>query len=127
MKNKTRYIWIIPALLGAAVVVALYGYFDPMQFPFPKCAVYANTGIQCPGCGSQRAIHQLMNGNLIEALRLNLVIFVAMIYFFLIGIHEFLKSGSRIKVLLSRVLYGRGMLIFWVVFILVYTVLRNLF
>ena len=126
MKNKMRYIWIIPASIGVAVIAILYGFFDPEQFPFPKCAVYANTGIQCPGCGSQRAIHQLMNGNFLEAVRLNLVIFVAMIYFSLIGLHEVSKSGSGIKTLLSRVLYGKGMLMFWVVFILMYTVLRNL-
>lgn len=47
-------------------------FFDPTEHLFyPKCALYTATGISCPGCGSLRALHQLTHGHLLEALRLN--------------------------------------------------------
>lgn len=29
------------------------------------------TGYQCPGCGSQRAIHALLHGNIVDAFKFN--------------------------------------------------------
>ncbi len=31
---------------------------------FPPCVFYSLTGLQCPGCGTLRALHYLMHGNL---------------------------------------------------------------
>jgi hypothetical protein len=41
------------------------------QFFYPRCWMYALTGIQCPGCGGLRATHALLNGDLATAWRLN--------------------------------------------------------
>lgn len=35
------------------------------------------TGLQCPGCGSQRAIHALLHGQLTEAWHYNAALFFA--------------------------------------------------
>lgn len=44
------------------------------------------TDFKCPGCGSQRAIHALLNGNFIEALKFNAIfvmsLFIIAIYLF---------------------------------------------
>jgi hypothetical protein len=37
----------------------------------PPCPFHAFTGLYCPGCGSTRAIFQLLQGNLIAAFRYN--------------------------------------------------------
>src|SRR3954447_20165 len=60
---------LIPAVfIGLAV---LY-WFNPAQFGFyPRCALYETTGLLCPGCGSLRAIHQLLHGHLAAAFQLN--------------------------------------------------------
>ena len=60
----------------AAVVMALGGvvlfWFDPNRYPFyPVCAFHKVTGLLCPGCGSLRAMHQLLHGHLAAAFRLN--------------------------------------------------------
>ena len=39
--------------------------------PFPKCLFFSLTGLQCPGCGSQRALHSLLHLDLVAALRYN--------------------------------------------------------
>ena len=62
--------WALPlSLLG---VGALLWAVEPRgQVYFPRCALYAATGWQCPGCGGLRATHALLNGNLAAAWRLN--------------------------------------------------------
>jgi hypothetical protein len=44
----------------AAALVVLYR-FDPSQGGFPACPFRSITGLLCPGCGSQRAVHDLMH------------------------------------------------------------------
>lgn len=64
-------------LIMAAVILCTLGaliffVFDPTKVPmFPQCIFHQVTGLDCPGCGAQRALHQLLHGNLIAALRLN--------------------------------------------------------
>src|SRR5262249_190710 len=52
--------------------VALLGMFDPATAGvFPPCPLRALTGWYCPGCGSLRAFHQLLHGNLRSAFAMN--------------------------------------------------------
>src|SRR5262249_19882161 len=45
-------------------------FVDPAGGP-PLCPFKAWTGLDCPGCGATRALHQLLNGHLVTALSLN--------------------------------------------------------
>jgi hypothetical protein len=66
-----------PALLLLGSVVAGAGLvalriFDPATSGvFPPCPLHALTGLYCPGCGSLRAFHQLLLGNLGAAFAFN--------------------------------------------------------
>lgn len=58
----------------AALAVAAGGLcvFDPATSGiFPPCPLRYLTGWYCPGCGSLRAIHQLLHGNLRAAWAMN--------------------------------------------------------
>ena len=59
----------------AAAVSAAIGmlrYFDPATSTvFPPCPFRLLTGWYCPGCGSLRAFHQLLCGNLHNAWAMN--------------------------------------------------------
>jgi hypothetical protein len=58
------------AAAGAAAAVLFF--FDPaVSRVFPPCPVRYLTGWYCPGCGSLRAMHQLLHGNLRAALAMN--------------------------------------------------------
>lgn len=46
----------------------------------PKCPFYYATGWQCPACGTQRAIHQLLHLHLREAVAYNAFLFVSFPY-----------------------------------------------
>lgn len=61
------------ALVAAAgMALAAYGAFDPARTPwFPRCPFRALTGFDCPGCGSQRALHALLHGDPAGALAHN--------------------------------------------------------
>jgi hypothetical protein len=54
-------------------------WIDPARSVlFPRCPLHMLTGLHCPGCGSQRALHQLLNGNLGRALALNPLLVVSL-------------------------------------------------
>jgi hypothetical protein len=63
---------LVATLAALAVSVVMLAVFDPARSGvFPPCPVRYLTGWYCPGCGSLRAIHQLLRGNLRAAWALN--------------------------------------------------------
>ena len=72
--RHSRHVIILTtaAAIAAAVVIFVYSSFDPSASAlFPKCVIKSLTGYDCPGCGSQRAIHSLLNGDLMQAWHYN--------------------------------------------------------
>ena len=64
------------AVSAIAVAVLVYlGLNDPTVAPAPRCAFKGLTGLDCPGCGAQRAAHALMHGRLAEAWGYNAALF----------------------------------------------------
>jgi hypothetical protein len=59
-------------VLLAAAGLILLRIFDPAQSGiFPPCPVRYLTGLYCPGCGSLRAVHALLHGDLRRAWAMN--------------------------------------------------------
>src|SRR5215467_11217544 len=56
------------AAVAAATVLAIG---DPSRGGFPACPLHSLTGINCPGCGTQRALHAVLHGHLGVALHDN--------------------------------------------------------
>ncbi len=53
----------------------LYFRFNPSESNiFPKCPFYSLTGLYCPGCGSQRAVHHFLNGHVFDGIKHNYLI-----------------------------------------------------
>lgn len=62
------------ATLGAGAVVF---FFNPATHGFyPVCMFHKLTGLNCPGCGSTRALYALLHGNLPLALKDNAVFII---------------------------------------------------
>src|SRR5882762_3500779 len=65
--------------VGVCFGVFLLFTFNPVQFGFyPVCQFYKTTGLLCPGCGSLRALHNLLHGHLAEAFRFNQLLFLSL-------------------------------------------------
>ena len=66
-------IWIV-LICGAIYVFS----FEPGKTGFfPPCMFRQLTGLTCPGCGSTRALHQLLHGHFVAAFALNPLFIIA--------------------------------------------------
>ncbi len=64
--------------LTAGVLTVLF-FFDPATAGFyPPCLFKTVLGMGCPGCGSLRAVHQMLHGHLAAAWELNPPVVVAL-------------------------------------------------
>jgi hypothetical protein len=81
-------------ILGtAALAAAVLFFFDPATAGFyPPCLFRTFLGVQCPGCGSLRAVHQLLHGNFSEAWALNQPLLIALPLAAAIGLLNLLRN-----------------------------------
>lgn len=113
-------------LLLFAVALIVYAKFDPEESRlFPKCIFHSLTGLLCPGCGSQRAIHQLLNGNIIEALHYNAFAVLAIPYI-IVGFMISILKENRTTLWIRRHLYGKTAAIIILIAIIAFWVIRNI-
>ncbi|TAH46101.1 MAG: DUF2752 domain-containing protein [Dokdonella sp.] len=114
--------WMGPAALAVAalLVVAVLTHADPYAADslLPGCPFHALTGLFCPGCGATRAVHALIHGNPLLALRMNLLATLAI---------------PLLPLMLLRSLRGPGPATVWLTdarpwaaLVLGFTLLRNL-
>ena len=69
-KVNVYYVGVIFIILASGLL--LFYAFNPIeQSFFIPCPFHYLTGLHCPGCGSQRALHQLVHFNMYEAFRYN--------------------------------------------------------
>ena len=95
-------------LLAAALAVlgglALLFVADPATSGlFPPCPFHAMTGLHCPGCGTLRALHQLLHGNVPAALGLNplaVVLLPVIACWFLFRLGQVVRGRSAPAVIL---------------------------
>lgn len=117
------------ALLFSLVILILagvvyYNYGTALMRFIPPCLLYTMTGIQCPICGAQRAVYQLLHGNLIGAVRLNcfalVLIGVGIVVYFKFLYRFYFKNDNR----------ALNLNIKWIivlsVFAVLFTVIRNI-
>lgn len=124
MRRRVGLILIVILLAGIAVV---YKYLDPSVVPiFPRCPFRLLTGYLCPECGSQRAIHHLLNLDLPGAWRMNPLLVIALPYL-LLGL--ILKPLSRHNARGTRLLdqlYGCRASVVALVVIVLFWIGRNI-
>lgn len=107
-----------------AVMLLLY-FVDPSTSIFSyKCPFKLLTGLDCPGCGGQRAVHAFLHGDFIGGLRYNPFLIVALSYLALALIINYIQRPWAEKL-------GRKALSFnvWLIYIFLlgaWWVLRNI-
>lgn len=113
---------LIPAgIIMAILLLCIYFYFDPSDsILFPKCAFHSLTGLQCPGCGSQRAIHALLHGDIVTAFRFNAMMVVLLPVVVFLCIVEYLRCkypGLYLRVNSRWVIWGAFIIVtaWWII------------
>ena len=121
-------IYKILSIIGFFILGGGIYYFyqnDPVQSEtvFILCVTKNISGVDCPGCGSQRAFHELLHGNFIKAAKLNLTIY----FFTPLMLFLFLKTVLKpFRIDLPDLLITTKRLMLILFFLLLFTVLRNL-
>jgi hypothetical protein len=104
------------------VITAFYFFWNPSEITsLPLCPFKNLTGFYCPGCGGQRAFHQLLHGNFVEAFHSNLLIYIFLPFFLIKILDELFTTTISDKFLL----HNSGIWIF-LSFLICFTFLRNL-
>ena len=122
---KKNYIYLI------ALVVALVagGYidfnFDPATHHYPQCPTYRYLNFYCPGCGSQRAIHQLLHCNFAGAFRANALFLFAIPYVAVGFVFENQNIRNKYPYL-RKLLFGQRAILIILCILVAYTVFRNI-
>ena len=89
---------------------------------FVACISKTISGLDCPGCGAQRAFHELLHGNFIKAAQLNLLI-----YFFapLVLFIFFKMTLKPFNINLPDIIISTKWLISILVLMILFTIIRN--
>lgn len=104
------------------VITAFYFFWNPSEIlALPLCPFKNLTSYFCPGCGGQRAFHQILHGNFADAFHSNLLIYL-LLPFVLLKISDELFETTISKFFL---LNNKGIWTF-LGFMIVFTILRNL-
>jgi hypothetical protein len=119
---------LIFSLIGVVAIGAalLLFFVDPAAGNglYPPCPFHYLTGLHCPGCGSLRATHQLLHGNIRGAFALN-PLYILMVPFLGYALLSRLVERLRGTPLPIRFLSRGEIMALAIVFIL-YGILRNL-
>jgi len=123
---KKKVLKISLVVMLSFFFIIFYYFFNPLQESFfPKCIIKSCTGFYCTGCGSQRAIHQLLHLNILKALQYNA--FLTLTFPFLLVlvynlIYNFIfDTKKRIMIL-----YNNTFVISFFSLMLLFTILRNI-
>ena len=118
----------LPLLLVGIVVLAIvyYRVSPTTSVFFPKCAFLMLTGLKCPGCGSQRAVHALLHADLASAFAHNALLVLSLPYLaLLIGarLYVYLHPASSLRATLESPLAIRTYFVITIAF----WIARNVF
>lgn len=122
MKKIVAILVIVMIIIFSVVTF----FINPLSNPIaPKCPVLLITGLKCPGCGTQQAIHQLLHGNFFEAFKCNHLIFFLVPLILLLTYFEYF-NGKSFFPNLYRFINNRFSILILFSSILLYTIIRNL-
>lgn len=122
-----KYIVIPLSLLIPLIIIGLYFFYNEANSGWSmQCSFHQITGLQCPGCGGQRALHYLLHGEFLKALQSNALFVICLpffVYLYIVLIEVYgLKKQKHIDNFLFSGRFGLIVLIVTMAFF----ILRNI-
>lgn len=123
--TKNKIILVLSLLIIIIGVVGLFVY-NPVDAPLaPKCVFKMLTGLSCPGCGFQRAVHSLLHGRFYEAIHYNFFLVLTIPYLFAL-VSVVLFQRKRWAQRIYPWIYNRYLGYLYIFLLLVWWVVRNI-
>jgi hypothetical protein len=104
MAKAINVVTVCLVVVTAAVLGVLF-FFDPAHNSFyPLCAFHKITGLNCPGCGSLRTLHEMLHGHLLAALHSNALMMLTLPFVLWLTAHFLIRRwrGQTITDLVIR-------------------------
>lgn len=125
LKKLIKWAIVSFILIGLLIV---YSIFDPGHSElFPKCPFREITGLKCPGCGSQRAIHHLLNLDIFGAFWENMLLVISIPYIITGAIFDLIKHPSKKLLKYRSFFFGTKAILIVLSVIILFWVFRNIF
>ena len=121
--HVSRRVLTVAAVIAVLALLAGYYALSPESGVYPRCMFRQLTGLQCPGCGSQRAIHALLHGHVAEAWGYNALLLVELPLIALLFAAYQLRHRYPS---LHRVLNSQALILLILTTIIGWTVIRNI-
>ncbi len=123
--NKKKIILIVATMAAVIAAGCIYSYWNPAEHNwFPRCPILMTTGLKCPGCGSQRMVHALLNGHIAEAFRYNALLTLLMpLILALVVVEPMRNRFPRIYMALN----AQWLIVTVMILMGLWTILRNIF
>lgn len=121
-----KFIIFLCIIGGILCLLWVYDQYNPLDsILFPKCPIKTVTGLDCPGCGSQRALHYFLHGDIKTSFTQNPLLFFMLPY--IVGGYylHYHPSPSLRELKLRKTLYGYHAIYVLVILIVLFTILRN--
>lgn len=123
--NTAKKLLSIIAFISVGAIVWYFYTYNPAQSTgkFIACFSKQISGLDCPGCGGQRAFHELLNGNFIKAAKQNILIYI---FAPLLGYVFLTFTLKPFKIILPELNISTKKLVAILLLILVFSIFRNI-
>jgi hypothetical protein len=124
VKNPKRGKFALITFIIIAASVTLFYYNPASSDLYPPSPFRVLTGLYCPGCGTLRALHQLLHGHLITAFGLNPLMLISLP--FLVGSYLNYGVETIIGKSLWQIFIPAKLIWFLLQVVIAYWVVRNI-
>lgn len=115
---------LLLGIVGLAYVISLFLFNPESNTLFPKCPFYLITQFQCPACGSQRAFHFLLHGDITKALSYNPFLVISLPYLAIIIFSTF--NHTNLAMCARQVFQNKYVVNIYIVLFFAWWIIRNI-
>ena len=104
--GRQWFFFSLAAGLVLLIGICAAALIDPRAAWFPKCLFHQATGLNCPGCGTGRAIYAFAHGAWREGFRLNALLPFAILFLIVILVKPSIGRSRKVALVVFCVVFG---------------------